>query len=158
MFRCANRMEFWHSCWVFFAGNLKVFDLTPKFIINTSLFEKTFFFQNDPQRTRKTVPINPPKMSAKSRKLTKWVIEHQVTWQILFPWICNFLFRERSEKFFGHYPSVFLSMSEGAMKNVFFSALFFSKCSFELIEQELGILANFLAENLKRFCSNSEIL
>ena len=67
------------------------------------------------------------------------------------------LFGERSQIFFGN-AAAFIAQNLKKTKKIFFwTTLFTSKCSFWLIDQNFGILANFFVENLKLFRSDSEI-
>ena len=71
--------------------------------------------------------------------------------------MCNFQFRERSQTFLGNFPAFIARNLKKTKEHFFWTTLFSSKCSFELIEQKFGILADFFVENLKVFRSNSEI-
>ena len=64
---------------------------------------------------------------------------------------------ERSQFFFGNVSAIIAQNSKKTKELFFWTTLFSSKCSFELIEQKFDILADFFVENLKVFRSNSEI-
>ena len=67
------------------------FALNPKFFKKHLFVRKIFFFQNDPQRSKKAISTNLPKhLCQKSRKLTKRVIEPEEMRYNLIPWKCNF--------------------------------------------------------------------
>ena len=79
------------------------------------------------------------------------VIEHQEMWWNIIPWICSFQFRERSQTFLSSVPA-FIAQNLKKTKEVFFwTTLFSSKCSLELIDRSFVIPADFLSRKSKLF-------
>ena len=150
MFFWANRLDFWQSCRYFLPKIEIFFAVTPKIIRKTLLSSKEIFFcQNDPQCSKKAISKNLPKNLRKSQKMTKRVLEHQELWWNLTPEYVIFSLVKAAKSFLSNFPEFFCSESEED-KRLFllYKIISFSKCS---------ILAKFFAENLKHFCSDSEI-
>ena len=120
---------------VFFAKNLEVFALTPKFIKKTLLCSKELFFcQNDPQRSKKAISKNIPKNLCKSQNLTKRVLEHQELWWNLTPGYVIFNLGKAAKSFRAISQSFLLRIWKSQkivsfLQNCFFFKMFHS-CQF----------------------------
>ena len=79
-------------------------------------------------------------------------------WWKIIPWTFKMHFGEGSHFFSGNVPA-FIAQNLKKTKELFFwTTLFTSKCSFELIDQNFGIPADFVCRNFKICCSKSKIL
>ena len=122
---------------VFFAENLEFFALTPIFIKkNTSLFERTFLLSKRSSALKESYFEKPSKKSLQKSELDKTGPRTSGIVMKFNPWICNFQFREGSQKFFGQFPRVFCSASEKDKRLfLFYKIVFF---------QNVPFLPNFL--------------
>ena len=79
------------------------------------------------------------------------VIEHRkMCWNII-PWICSFQFIERSQTFLSNVPAFIAQTLKKTTEVFFWTTLFSSKCSLELIGWSFVIPADFVCRKSKLF-------